>query len=154
MIEGMDKIVREHRFFAGLGEEVIQLVAGCTRNVRFEDGKYLFHEGDGADEFFLIRHGRVALEITAPGRAAVTFQTVPEGGVVGLSWLIPPYRWAYDARALDLVRAIGIDAKCLRQKCESDHDFGYAMMMRFVPVLVERLQATRLQVLDVYGTAG
>jgi len=153
MIDGMDKVVREHRFFAGLSEDVIQLVAGCTRNVRFDAGKYLFREDDPADEFFLIRHGRVALEMAAPGRTAVTFQTVPEGDVVGLSWLIPPYRWAYDARALDLVRAIGIDAKCLRQKCDSDHDFGYAMMMRFVPVLVKRLQATRLQVLDVYGTA-
>lgn len=152
MIEGMDKVVREHRFFSGLGEDVIQLVAGCARNVRFDAGKYLYHEGDPADEFFLIRHGRVALEMASPGRAALTFQTEPEGDVVGLSWLIPPYRWAYDARALDLVRAIGIDAKCLRGKCESDHDFGYAMMMRFVPVLVERLQATQLQVLDVYGT--
>ncbi len=153
MIDGMDKVVREHRFFVGLSEDVIQLVAGCTRNVRFDADKYLFREDDPADEFFLIRHGRVALEMAAPGRTAVTFQTVPEGDVVGLSWLIPPYRWAYDARALDLVRAIGIDAKCLREKCDSDHDFGYAMMMRFVPVLVERLHATRLQVLDVYGTA-
>ena len=152
MIEGMDKVVREHRFFSGLGEDVIQLVAGCARNVRFDAGKYLYHEGDPADEFFLIRQGRVALEMASPGRAAVTFRTEPEGDVVGLSWLIPPYHWAYDARALDLVRAIGIDAKCLRGKCESDHDFGYAMMMRFVPVLVERLQATQLQVLDVYGT--
>lgn len=152
MIEGMDKVVREHRFFSGLGEDVIQLVAGCARNVRFDAGKYLYREGDPADEFFLIRHGRVALEMAAPGRAAVTFRTEPEGEVVGLSWLIPPHRWAYDARALDIVRAIGIDAKCLRGKCESDHDFGYAMMMRFVPVLVERLQATQLQVLDVYGT--
>jgi CRP/FNR family transcriptional regulator, cyclic AMP receptor protein len=151
MIEGMDKVVREHRFFSGLGEDVIQLVAGCARNVRFEAGKYLYREGDPADEFFLIRHGRVALEMAAPGRDAVTFRTEPEGEVVGLSWLIPPHRWAYDARALDMVRAIGIDAKCLRGKCESDHDFGYIMMMRFVPVLVERLQATQLQVLDVYG---
>ena len=151
MIDGMDKIVREHRFFAGLGEDLIQLVAGCTRNVRFDAGKYLFHEGEPADEFYLIRHGRVALELVAPGRSTITFQTVPEGDMVGISWLIPPYRRAYDARALDLVRAIGIDAKCIRDKCDKDHDFGYAMMMRFVPVLVERLQATRLQVLDVYG---
>jgi CRP/FNR family transcriptional regulator, cyclic AMP receptor protein len=147
----MDKIVREHRFFAGLSQDKIQLIAGCTRNVRFDAGRYLFHEGEPADEFFLIRNGRVALEMAAPGRTAITFQTVPEGDVVGLSWLIPPYRWTYDARALDLVRAIGIDAKCLRGKCESDSAFGYTMMMRFVPVMVERLQATRLQVLDVYG---
>ena len=151
MIEGMDSIIREQPFFAGLAEETIGLVAGCTRNVRFDAGKYLFREGDPADEFFLIRHGRVALEMSAPGRDAVTFQTTGEGEVVGLSWLIPPYRWTYDARAIDLVRAIGVDAACLRRKCDTDHDFGYAMMMRFVPVLVDRLQASRLQMLDVYG---
>ena len=129
--------------------------AGCAKNVRFEAGQYLFREGEPADEFYLLRHGRVALEITAPGRGAVTFQTVGEGEIVGVSWLIPPYRWTYDARALELVRAIahGRDAACA-QKCEADHDLGYEMMKRFVPVLVERLQATRLQILDVYGTPG
>jgi len=152
MIEGMDAIVREQPFFAGLDAGTIDLVAGCCRNVRFDAGRYLFHEADPADEFYLVRHGRVALETAAPGRGAITLQTVAEGEIVGLSWLIPPYRWTYDARAIDLVRAIGIDGKCLRQKCDSDPAFGYAMMLRFVPVLVERLQASRLQALDVYGT--
>ena len=87
-----------------------------------------------------------------PGRGAVTFQTLSAGEVVGVSWLIPPYRWSYDARALEAVRAIALDAACLRRKCDADHDFGYAMMLRFVPVLVQRLQATRLQILDVYGS--
>ena len=151
MIEGMERIVREHPFFANLNDEQIALVAGCTRNVRFEAGAYLFREDEPADEFYLVRHGRVALEITAPGKAAITFQTVGEGEIVGVSWLIPPYRWTSSARALELVRAIGIDGKCLRTKCETDHDFGYVMMTHVVPVLVERLQATRLQVLDVYG---
>lgn len=151
MIEGMDKIVREHPFLKDLGEEAIQLIAGCARNVRFEAGQYLFREDGPADEFFMVRHGRVALEMTTPGRGAVTFQTLRENDIVGLSWLIPPYRWTYDARALELVRAIGIDAKCLRRKCDADAAFGYAMMMRFVPVLVDRLTATQLQVLDVYG---
>jgi CRP/FNR family cyclic AMP-dependent transcriptional regulator len=151
MIEGLDRFVREHPFFAGLDEEYIQLIAGCARNVRFNAGQYLYHHGDSADEFFLIRHGRVALEMSAPGRAAVTFQTLSEGEIVGVSWLLPPYRWAYDARAVDLVRAIGMDAKCLRGKIDSDHDLGYEMMMRFVPVLVDRLQATRMQILDVFG---
>ena len=152
MIDGMEKIVREQSFFAGLGQATIDLVAGCTRNTHFAAGTMLFREGDLADEFFLVRHGRVALEMSAPGRGAITFETVSAGGIVGLSWLIPPYRWSFDARAVDEVRAIGIDARCLRRKCEADHDFGYTMMMRFVPVLVDRLQASRLQVLDVYGT--
>ncbi|MDX3966866.1 MAG: cyclic nucleotide-binding domain-containing protein [Bradyrhizobium sp.] len=151
-MEGLERIVREHRFFAGLDDAFCKLVCGCAKNVRFEAGQYLFHEGEPADRFYLLRHGRVALEVTTPGRGAVRFQTVGEDEVVGVSWLIPPYRWTYDAKALELVRAIAMDATCLRQKCEADHDLGYEMMKRFVPVLVERLHATRLQILDVYGT--
>jgi CRP-like cAMP-binding protein len=119
--------------------------------VRFESGQYLFHEGQSADQFYLIRQGHVALELAAPGRGAIMIQTLAEGEIVGISWLIPPYRWTNDARAIDLVRAIAIDGACLRRKCEVDHDLGYEMMKRFVPILVQRLQATRLQILDVYG---
>ena len=94
------------------------------------------------------------MELSAPGRGTVTFQTVGAGEILGVSWLIPPYRWTYDARAIELTRAIGIDAACLRGKCEADHDLGYEMMKRFMPVLIQRLQATRLQILDVYGRHG
>jgi CRP-like cAMP-binding protein len=153
VVEGLERIIREHRFFAGLDEAFCQLVCGCAKNVRFENGQYLFREGDSADWFYLIRHGHVALAVTMPGRGSITFQTLGVGEIVGVSWLVPPYRWTYDARALELTRAIALDATCLRNKCEQDHDLGYEVMKRFVPVLAERLQATRLQILDVYGNA-
>lgn len=151
-IEGLERIVREHQFFAGLDEAFCKLVCGCAKNVRFEADQYLFHEGDPADQFYLLRHGRVSLQVTAPGRGVVSFETLRAGEIVGVSWLIPPYRWTYDAKALELVRAIAMDATCLRGKCEADHDLGYEMMKRFVPVIVERLHGTRMQMLDVYGT--
>jgi CRP-like cAMP-binding protein len=153
-VESLERIIREHRFFAGLGEGFCQLVCGCAKNARFEAGDYLFHEGGAADWFYLIRHGRVALAATLPGRGTTTYQTIGEGEVAGLSWLVPPYRWTYDAKALELTRAIAMDAACLRRKCEEDHDLGYELMKRFVPVLLERLQARQLQLLDVYGYAG
>lgn len=151
-MEGLEKFIREHPFFAGLDEEFCTLVCGCARNVRFEAGQYLFREGGPADQFYLLRHGRVALEMAMPGRGAVTFQTVNAGEIVGVSWLIPPYRWAYDAKALELVRAIAMDGACLRRKCEEDHDLGYDVMMRLMPILVERLNSARMQMLDVYAS--
>ena len=57
----------------------------------------------------------------------------------------------FGARAMDLTRAISMDAACLRGKCEADHHLCYEMMKRFLPILVEKLHATRLQILDVYG---
>jgi len=150
-LEGLEHIIKEHPFFAGLDDGFCKLVVGCARNVRFEAGQYLFHEGDAADQLYLLRHGRVALEMATPAGGPVTFQTLTVGEVVGVSWLIPPYRWAFDARALEVVRAIAMDATCLRRKCEEDHDLGYELMKRLVPVLIERLHGTRMQVLDVYG---
>jgi CRP/FNR family cyclic AMP-dependent transcriptional regulator len=151
-MEGLERIVKEHPFFAGLDEEFCELVCGCAKNVRFEAGQYLFHEGEAADQLYLLRHGRVALEVAAPGRGAVTFQTLVAGEIVGVSWLIPPYRWAYAAKAVELTRAISMDATCLRRKCEEDHNLGYDLMKRFVPVLIERLHGTQMQILDVYGS--
>ncbi|WP_315706001.1 MULTISPECIES: cyclic nucleotide-binding domain-containing protein [unclassified Bradyrhizobium] len=148
---GLEQILKEHAFFAGCPADQIALVSGCARNHRFDPGQYLFHEGDAADEFFLIRHGKVALEIAAPGQPPIVMSTLGEGEIVGASWLLPPYRWTFDARAVELVRAIGIDAKCLRGKCDADHHLGYEMMKRFAPILVQRLHDTRLQILNVYG---
>lgn len=150
-MEGLERIVLAHPFFAGFEAELGQVVSGCARNLRFDSGQYLFHEGDPLNEFFLIRHGTVALEILPPGRPAIVFATEHEGDIVGTSWMMPPYRWRFDARAVTLVRAIGINADCLRAKCEADHHLGYEMMKRMLPTLAQRLDEARLQMLDVYG---
>ena len=149
-MEGLERIVREHPFFSGMKEEFLELISGCAKNVRFEAGQYVFHEGQPADQFYLLRSGRVAIQLSAPERT-LTVQTVGEDEIVGASWLVPPYRWGFDAKALELTRAIAMDAACLRGKCEGDHDLGYEMMKRFMPILIQRLHATRLQILDVYG---
>ena len=153
-MEDIGAIIRDHPFFAGIGAEDLTLISGCGRNVVFPAGAMIFREGDPADQFYLIRRGRVALDVAMPGRAPLVVQTLRAGEICGVSWLVPPYRWSFDARAIDLVRAIALDAVCLRRKCDENHDLGYAMMQRFMPVLVRRLQATRLQLLDVYGTPG
>jgi CRP/FNR family cyclic AMP-dependent transcriptional regulator len=147
----METLVGEVPALAGLEDAYLELVAGCAQNIRFETGSNLFREGDAADRFYAIRQGSVALEIHVPAREAVILETLHEGDLVGWSWLFPPYRWAFDARALEGVSAIAFDGACLRGKCESDHDLGYELMRRIAEVIIERLQATRLRLLDVYG---
>jgi CRP-like cAMP-binding protein len=154
MIETIAHIVKEHPFFAGMDAGFVALVSGCAKNARFEAGQFLFREGERADWFYLLRNGRAAIELRDPARGAVTLQTLREGELCGLSWLVPPYRWTYDARALEGVRAIAVDAACLRRKSEADPRLGYEMMKRFMPPLLERLQAARMQMIDVYGAHG
>ena len=153
-METIEDSLRQHPFFAGFDTEPGKTVSGCARNRHFDAGMYLFREGEAADEFFLIRHGAVALEIVAPGQAPIVFAKLGESEIVGASWLVPPYRWTFDARAVEPTRTIGIDAKCLRGKCDADHHLGYELMKRFIPIVVKRLHATRLQILDLYGKPG
>jgi CRP-like cAMP-binding protein len=150
-MENLERIIAEHPFFAGLDPEFCKLACGCARNMRFEAGQYVFHEGDAADHFYLIREGRVALQVSAPGRGVSNFLTLGPGEVFGINWLVPPYLWSYDAKALESVRALAMDAACLRNKCEKNHDLGYDVMKRLMPVLIERLHTARLQMLDLYG---
>ena len=147
----IETLIHDVPIFQGMSQEALELVAGCATNVRFVDGEMLFREGDDADVFYVIRHGRVALDMYVPARGPVTIETVDPGEVIGWSWLFPPYRWHFDAKALGLVRATVFDAACLREKCEQDPAFGYDLMGRFAQVMIERLQWTRLRLLDVYG---
>src|SRR5262245_43450434 len=127
------------------------LIAGCGKNVRFEAGELLSKAEHPANEFFAIRHGRVSVELHSNERGPLILQTLEAGDVVGWSWLFPPYHWKFDVRALEQVRAINFDGECLRGKCERDPVMGYDFMKRFARVFMERLEATRLQLLDLYG---
>ncbi len=151
-METLEPILAEHPFLKGMTPEQLQLLVGCASNVRFDAGKYIFREGEEANQFYIVRQGKVALEIVTPQRGALMIDTLSDDDVLGWSWLLPPYHWHFNARALELTRAIALDGKCLRTKCESDHDLGYELLKRFAHLIEQRLQATRLQLLDLYGS--
>ena len=149
-METLRPILAEHPFFRDLEERHLDLVVGCASNVRFNSGDFIFRHGEEANEFYLIREGMVALEMFVTGRGPVKVQTVGEGEVLGWSWLVPPYRWMFDAHATEITRAIALDGKCLRNKSEQDHDLGYQLLKRFATVVQENLDAARLQILNIY----
>ena len=148
------ELTAEAKDFAGLDARHLELIAGCGQTAHFRSGERLFRAGDPADRFYLVRRGAVALELHAAGRQPLTIGTLHDGEIAGFSWLFEPYQWLFDARAVADTSAIAFDAVCLRGKCDADHELGYQLMRRFAGIALSRLQATRLQVLDVYGRVG
>ena len=147
-METLEPILKEHPFFKDLDPKYLAIIVGCASNVRFKDGEVILREGYPADRFYLIRHGRVAIHIAKP--RSITIQTLGKGEILGWSWLAPPYLYRFSARADEDTRAIALDGKCLRGKCDENHEFGYELLKRLVNVFTERLEATRLQLLNVY----
>jgi len=152
IIQTLEPIISEHPFFRGMEPAHLRLIVGCAKNVRFDAGQTIFREGDPADHFYLIREGFVSVQFMIPHRGLTTVQTVGEGEVLGWSWLFPPYRWHFDARTQQATHALAFDGKCLRGKCEQDHDLGYEIYKRFMQLVTERLESARLQLLDLYGS--
>jgi CRP-like cAMP-binding protein len=146
-------LLAEHPFFGGMSAHAIQVLASCASEVEFAAGSAIFREGEPADACFLLMSGNVALEIVVPGRGPHVVETLHAGEVLGWSWLFPPYRWTFDAQALTATSAIRFGADALREAKAADKELGYELMTRFAQVLVDRLQSTRLQLLDIYGTA-
>jgi CRP-like cAMP-binding protein len=149
-VETLERVLRRHPFLQGLPDRYLQLMVGCASQVLLRPGEFVFRMGEVAHRFYLIRHGRVALELYTAERGPITIQTVGEGEAFGWSWLVPPYRWNLDARAVEQTLALSFDAACLRGKFEDDHDLGYELYKRFAPMIAQRLNATQLQVLDVH----
>ncbi|HRI88894.1 MAG TPA: cyclic nucleotide-binding domain-containing protein [Candidatus Hydrogenedentes bacterium] len=145
------QLISEHEFLRGMDPKHIATMSEFAKLKVVHENEYMFRIGEEADCCYLIRDGCIAIEVRHPSRGPVTIQTLGANKVVGWSWLTEPYKWQFDGRALALTRGVCLDSKQLREACEKDHEFGYQLLSRFVPVIADRLEATRIQLLDLYA---
>jgi CRP-like cAMP-binding protein len=148
----VSKLVASHPFFEGMDESCLALIDGCATHETFDAGQFIFHQGEAATKFCLLHFGAVALEFHIPGRDPLVLETLHRNEAFGWSSMVPPYRWAFDARAMELCRLLSLDAQCLREKIEQDVHLGYDLFSRVNLVMAHRLAAARIQLLDIYGS--
>jgi CRP-like cAMP-binding protein len=146
-------MLERHPFLDGLAPPQIARLAACARETSFPPGAVILREGGDADAFYLVLDGHVALEVHVPGCGAKEVESLVGGDVLGLHWFFPPRRWVLDARAVETVRAIALDASCVLARLEEDPALGFAVATRLLRQLYSRLERTRLQRLDLYGGA-
>ncbi len=138
-------VVACHPFFHGMTGPHLRILGECAGRSEFDAGQTMFRRGEAANLFYLIEEGEVSVELQTPGQGSICIQTLGAGEVVGWSWLFPPYEWRFDARAVKPTRVIHFYGIWLRELCEEDAEFGYALMTRTTRVVTSRLQAAREQ---------
>ncbi len=142
-------ILENHPSFQELEREHLKFVIDNAENIEFKAEELLFKEGEKADKLYIIQSGKIAIELFTPSRGSITIQTLGLNEIVGWS-LTPPYQRSFDARCVEDSQAISIDGKALRIRCEEDSKFGYELLKNFTYTVVQRLQRTRIQLLDIY----
>ena len=148
--QDLQPLLARHPFTKTFQPQQIERLAARARAVTFAPEQIIFHTGDECDDFFLIISGRVALEMAA-GKRVLRIQTLSDGDEFGFSALIIGRSMSFQARALQPVEAIAIDGNALLDACRDDAEFGFRLMRQLLMIVSERLDATRLQLMDTYS---
>lgn len=147
----LQEMIVNHPFFEGFNPHFWHLLFEAASLERHGSGEIVFKEGAAAEHLYLVHSGQIALETFAPGIGNLTVQTIGAGQALGWSWLFPPYTWHFSARATEPSELIAIGARHLREMIEENPAFGRDLVVRVSKIVLQRLQATRLQLLDFYG---
>jgi len=143
-----------HAFLRGMADGHLAVLARDCWVVPVRRGHVFFAEGDTAHRFWLIRSGHVALDVHAAGGQELIVETLGQGDLLGLSWLVPPYQWQFNATAIQDTMTFEFNVDAVRAACESDAGLGYQLLQRAMAVASSRLQATRVRMLDLYAAPG
>ena len=147
--KSLEEMLATHPFFEGMRSEHLGILADSAMQSHFDAGQVIFREGDPANRFYLIQHGKVVLEAAGREKSPAPFQIIGDGDVLGWSWLLPPFYSHFEARALEPTQSIFLYATRLRDVCQQNHELGYALLKRTVAVVIQRLQATRERWLEL-----
>lgn len=138
--------IKAHNLFLGMDDASVDWLVSCAQAVSFEAGDFLLSTGKPANHLFLIVRGRVSIEAPPVGdKGAIILQTLADGDTVGWSWMLPPYTWNLDARALEKVEVVTVDAVKLRARLETDIPMAAKLYRRFSEVMLQRIHAMRKQ---------
>jgi len=152
--KSVEAMLSEHPFLAGMSAPYLKILTEAATRAEFAAGEIVFREGDVANRFYLIQHGKVVLEGSRIESTATPIQTIGGGELLGWSWMFPPFYSHFDARALEPTTGICLYGTRLHEQCEANHDFGYDLMMRVTRVLIQRLESTRQQLVELHRLKG
>jgi CRP/FNR family transcriptional regulator, cyclic AMP receptor protein len=149
--EAIVELALSHPFFVGLDPTLVRAMTAHAEERNYSVGDVLVREGRAAEEFFLVFEGKIALEVGGTDQPGITVETIGRGEILGWSWLVSPHRWRFDARATKPTRVVAINAASARYALASHPAFGYQFLMKLLPVIADRLENTRVQLLDIHG---
>ncbi len=152
--QSIEDYLSTHIFFSGLDESFLNFVSSSATELQIKKGDILFRQGEHANKFYLLRDGQVSMQIPALVGPVLEVQNLGENQILGWSWLIPPYRWHFLARAVEDSNLLEFDGSAILARCEEDPKFGYELFKRFAALMSERLDAARQKMMDQWNPPG
>ncbi len=153
-MSSIEEYLSSHKFFMGLDESFIKFLADNATELTIKEDKVLFQQGKTADRFYLLRSGQISVQVPALVGPTLELQLLGANQILGWSWLIPPYRWNFMARAVEDTDLLEFDGSAILDRCEKDPRFGYELFKRFTALMSTRLEAARQKMMGQWNPPG
>jgi len=150
----IQQVLSDAPVFSGLSDDFIERLAGHGSERSVENGEVLFRSGEPARNFFLLIEGEISIEIPAVTGPTLQVQRLRPIRVLGWSWLLPPFKWSFNARAETNSKVLEFDGEAVLKDCEADPEFGYEVIKRFSALMAERLDAAHRRMMEQWSPAG
>jgi len=152
--QSIEDYLSGHAFFSKMDSSYLKFLSDSVTELRIKKGDVLFKHGNRADKFYLLRNGQISIQVPALMGPTLEIQTLGEDQILGWSWLIPPYMWSFQARAMEDSDLLEFDGSAILARCEEDPNFGYELFKRFAALMSERLDAARQKMMDEWNPPG
>ena len=105
----------------------------------FGERDIIFQQGDDADLFYMLKEGKVLLEVDASDTISVSMGAMKAGFSLGWSSLFPGSSYTATAVCVEPTEIIAIPGKDFVRFMDEDHDNGYDIMWKITAILRRRL---------------
>ena len=152
--QSITEYLSAHEFFSEFSDDVLKFLCECSSMREIKKGQILFLQGEHADKFYVVRSGRISLQMPAIMGPTLEIQTVDEDQVLGWSWLISPYQWNFQTKAEDDSELLQFDGAAILAQCELDPKLGFELVKKFAALMSVGLNAARLKMMDEWNPIG
>lgn len=121
-----------------LTDEMIDKLIPITDQLLFGTDEVIFRQGDKANRFYMLKQGKVLLELKIDANITVIISSIKAGYAFGWSSMLDDENYTVDALCSEPCEILSFRADKVKQLFEQDHSLGYIMSQRLLRIIKKR----------------
>ena len=132
-----------------LTDDMIAAMVPHIEQTRYEENEIIFKEFEPADNFYMLKRGKVVLELQVSEKAAVSIGAVKPGFSFGWSAILENAIYTTNAVCAETTEVLAINSEALKRLLENNYEMGYRFTQRLLVIMKKRLDIRSEQLLRV-----
>ncbi len=134
--------LKKNNILGYLEDDMLDKLIPLIKVQKFEEMENIYKGEDEAENFFMLKKGKIILEQRITELMTVSVETITPGQSFGWASIIGENVYTIDAMCVEPSEVFVVNRDVILDVLEGDHVLGYKMMKIIVYVLKERMNRT------------